>query len=102
MLNRFSYLSTGRVNGEIWRGKICLTHPMGPVDITHAIELRAGEQKATEAANTGVFKPAPLFYLLNAFCDQRNLQIGAAADYRLHNRLLGPAQVDIADDLCRF
>ena len=72
---------------------------MGPVNITHAIELREGEQKALEAANIGGFKPAPLFYLLNAFCDQRNLQIGAAADYRLHNRLLGPAQVDIADDL---
>jgi hypothetical protein len=53
---------------------------MRPVNITDAIKLRAGKQKALEAADPGRFEPAPLLYLLDPFRHQGDFEIGATAD----------------------
>ncbi|MNL82727.1 hypothetical protein D3C87_2101750 [compost metagenome] len=68
------------------------------MNITHPVQLRASKQKTLKAFDSGGFQPVPLFYFFNAFCHQRNFQIGTTTDDGFHNRLLRAAQVNIADN----
>ena len=60
---------------------------MRPVNITDAIKLRAGKQKALETADPGRLEPAPLLYLLDPLGHQLEAELGG------HLRALMPKPV---------
>ncbi len=69
-----------------------------PADRRDAVEGRFSEQITLEVLDAGSLQPAPLLYLLHPFRHDADLQLGAAFDDGVNDRLLRAVQVNIGHD----